>query len=590
MIASDHIFTGPSFLTIEIGLTSVLLALALCWPQTGANFFGRAGRTLRNLARRKRLCIAAVGATAGLVRLAVLPLSPVPRPFVSDEFSYLLASETFASARLTNPAHPMWAHLESFHIDMKPTYMSMYFPAQGMLLATGQILAGNPWFGVWVSCILMCAAICWMLQGWLPPVWALLGGVLAVLRLALFSYWMDSYWGGALPALAGALVLGSVPRLCRSFRSRDLFWMALGMTLLAISRPYEGLLVCVPAVAAVAWSLWRKPLPPASVILMRVAPALSLLIATVAFMAYYDFCVFGKMSTPPYKVNRDTYASAPHFVFQSARPEPVYRYKTMRDFYVGLELRWFEDMQTGRGFLRKTLRKAGMAGFFYFGAALLLPLAVLPKVVFDRRIRFLVVVGLVFAVGLALETWLLPHYAAPFTAGIYAILLQCMRHLGARRRGHSPGLFIVRATPVLCVALALVRVSAGPLHISLPGAKMLTAYGSAPAGLAREHVLEELENLPGGQLAIVRYRPDHDTYEEWVYNHADIDRSKVVWARDMDAAGNAELLSYYADRKAWLVEPDSDPPTVSRYPGNGVLHLKPGFSLVSAAQLVSVKP
>jgi len=589
-MASDHTSAGLSLLTIEFGFTSILLALAWCFPQTGAKFFQRLGRTFRDLARRKRLCVVAVGVTAGLLRLAILPLSPIPRPYVSDEFSYLLASETFASGRLTNPAPAMWAHLESFHIDLKPTYMSMYFPAQGMLLAAGQIIAGNPWWGVWASSVLMCAAICWMLQGWLPPVWALLGGVIAVLRLALFSYWMDSYWGGALPAFAGALVLGSVPRLCRSFRARDFFWMALGMALLALSRPYEGLLVCVPAVVAVAWSLWKRPHPSASVIIFRVAPALSLLIAAVAFTGYYDYRVFGKVSTPPYKVNRDTYASAPHFVFQAARPEPVYRYKAMRDFYTGLELRWFEDMQTGRGFLRKTLRKAGMAGFFYFGAALLLPMAVLPKILFDRRIRFLVVVGSIFAVGLALETWLIPHYAAPFTAGIYAILLQCMRHLGARRRGNSAGLFIVRATPVLCVAMVLLRISAQPLHIRLPGGKMLTSYGSTPVGLAREHVLKELENLPGRQLAIVRYRPDHDTYEEWVYNHADIDRSKVVWARDMDAAGNAKLLSYYADRKAWLVEPDSDPPAVSPYPGSAERDLKLGFSLVSAAQSMSVKP
>jgi hypothetical protein len=68
--------------------------------------------------------------------------------------------------------------------------------------------------------------------------------------------------------------------------------------------------------------------------------------------------------------------------------------------------------------------------------------------------------------------------------------------------------------------------------------------------------LRQLQQQPGLQLAIVRYRKDHDPVREWVYNDANIDAAKVVWARDMGKDDNQELLHYFRDRKVWLVEGD----------------------------------
>jgi hypothetical protein len=559
---------GFSLLLIEGGLTLVMMALAFCCPQAGSSLFAQTEVLLGCVARRRKLAILLCGAVPCSLRLLMLPIWPIPHPWIQDDFSFLLAADTFVSGRLTNPTHPMWMHFESFHIDWKPTYMSMYFPAQGMILAAGKLIAGHPWFGVWASCGLMCAALCWALQGWLPSSWALLGGMLAALRLGLFSYWMDTYTGGAVAATGGALVLGALPRILKGFRARDFFWMALGLAVLATSRPYEGLLVSVPAVAAIAWSLWKRPHPAVSVLARRMAPASAVLAGTLLFLGYYNHRLYGSAFTLPYEVNRQTYAVAQHFLWQPLRQQPVYRHRAMQNFYAGTEfgaeMYWYrEETQSPTGYLTTSVKKLFTTWFFLLNFGLAPLLVTLPWAVRDRRIRILVFAGLVVAVGLAVETWFIPHYLAPATALLYVILLQCMRHL----RVWKPwGLFLVRAMPVLCVILALLRTYASQLHIDLPKPQQATQswYGAGQIGLERARVAAELESHPGPQLAIVRYVPDH-LYPEWVYNRADIDHSKLIWAREMDTASNLELLRYFKNRTAWLVEPDRNPPRVSPY-------------------------
>ena len=327
-------------------------------------------------ARRKTLAVVAVGLSTILIRVALIPVWGVPQPAVHDEFSYLLAADTFAHGRVTNPTHPMWIHFESFHIIQQPTYMSMYPPAQGLMLAAGQLL-GHPWIGQLLATALMCSCLCWMLQAWVPPPWALLGACLALLRLGILSYWMNSYFGTSLPSIGGALVLGALPRIKRHGGLHDAALMGLGLAILANTRPYEGFVFSLPiAISILLWMVAQKKLPTPINLRRVVLPLLLILGAIGGAMGYYFWRVTGNPLVMPYTVNRQTYAVAPYFVWQKPRPEPVYHHAVMREFYTDLEMRGYRTGTTLGGFLHRLRHRARTLWIFFMGPALTLPFLV----------------------------------------------------------------------------------------------------------------------------------------------------------------------------------------------------------------------
>jgi hypothetical protein len=559
---------------VENGVCLIAFATACFWPGTGASWFARLERAMAPVARSPRLAIAVSGFSVVLLRLAMLPVFPIPLPFNPDDFSFLLAADTFASGRLTNPTPVMWPHFESIHITMYPTYASMYFPAQGLLLAAGKLLLGHPWFGLLIVDGLMCAALCWMLQAWLPRTWAFTGAMIAVLRLGLFSYWINSYTGaGCVAALGGALVLGALPRI-RKGRLANAWWLAAGISILILSRPYEGFLLCVPVTAVLGhWMLVGKNRP-GPVVLARAA-VLPLLVVVFAgsWMAYYDQRSFGSPFTLPYTIDRAQYAVTPYYIWQSQRPEPAYRHPVMRDFYTRQEMKVFREVHSVSGFVPRTMGKVFGAVEFYGGPALLVPLIMIGSTLRDRRIRFLVLCMAILCAGMVIEIYLVAHYLAVFTCVMYAIGLQCMRHMRLWKPGGRPlGLALTRMAIAVCIIMATIRLAAKPLGImpfERPESEWMGLwYGPEHFGTDRANVQRQLELLPGKHLVLVRYDlSTHWSVDEWVSNSPDIDNSKVVWAREMDKADNEELINYYPDRQIWLVQPDKSSDILSRYPG-----------------------
>jgi hypothetical protein len=501
---------------------------------------------LERVSRRKILMCMFVMALTLAVRIALVPRLPIPKPFVSDEFSYLLGAETFASGRMTNPPHPMWVHFETLQELMQPTYMSKYPPSQSLFLAAGWKLWGHPWFGVWASFGLFAASLCWMLQNWVPPIYALLGTLITLARISVLGYWMNSYWGGAVAAIGGCLLLGALPRLARGqVKSKDATLAGTGLVLLANSRPYEGLVMSVAVVVALLW--WRRlrHRKLSDLLSLRCVVPLLLVCGTGALLdGYYNFRVTGNASLMPYKAYAQQYQIHPSWIIFSANKAPIYR-------HTYLENTWREqetEYRANRTSPLHNFRDAYAVFAFFCPPLYLFPLAV--GILLTGSYRFWAAVGIYSFTwaGLLIESNKAPHYIAVSAALLPLLVLYGLRLL--RIIGGQYG-------PLLVLTLAMLFCLQG--RASEQGRSYETRGRIVVS--TRMMALEIATKVPGSHLILVRYSPDHvDKSDGCVYNAANIDAARVVWALDMGTTKNRELIDYYHGvREIWLYQSDLDP-------------------------------
>jgi len=549
-----------------LGLILATLAFGRLTKRTRLSFFPR---WLSAPARRPFILILLVGLLGFGASALVTVFTGTPQPRFHDEFSYLLAADTFAHGRLANPSHPLWKHFETVHVIQQPTYASKYPPGQGLVLALGQAVFGHPIVGVWLSAALACAAICWMLAGWCPLRWAWIGGLVAVVRVvfsgsavlgewASIAYWSQSYWGGTVAALGGALVFGALPRILKKRSLRAALCLALGLAILANSRPFEGLVVSVPVMFVLGlWVLRTRNIGWGVLFRRTLLPVVLVLFLTALWIGLYNFRVTGDPFRMPYQVHESTYGATPVFLWQPLKAAPSYNHKSLQEFYVGWARRGYLTQQSFSGWISMAWWKVASLWWFFIGPLFTLFCAALPKMLQRRSVQLALGTWALLIVAFLTETWTFPHYAAPATSLAFLLIVESLRQARlARWRGRPVG------QNLICAVLPVLLVSA------IASFALERHIGSSDWPLERARMLRDLKQSQERHLVIVRYGPKHSPHEEWIYNRADIDAAPVVWAREMDSQADRKLLEYFKGRRVWVLTVDQVSRRLEPYSGD----------------------
>jgi hypothetical protein len=454
-----------------------------------------------------------------------------PTPKIHDEFSYLLAGDTFAHGRLANPTPPFAEHFETPQELMQPTRMSKYPPGQGLFLALGQVIGSEPILGVWISTALACLAIYWMLLAFVRLPWALLGGLLACVHPQLLD-WSQVYWGGSVAVLGGALILGAWARLMRVSSITHAIWLGIGILILANTRPYEGLMLCAPLLIALIVARHRH--------LRTWIPMLAILLVGLLWMGYYNQRVTGHALRMPFAEYAAQYDVYPKFWFLPRRSTPVYRNPSQLWVHAVFEKGSYEQLRTLPGLIRiSLLRTWQWLGSNLKLAVLAFPLALGICTARNREIRWVLASGGVFLIGLWAESFLLPHYTAPAMGLILLLLIIGWERLWQWGR---VGRHLSRAILLGWIIGALMS-ACQPI--------------SEDSKIINQHALIDRPDSPlstGRHLVFVRYEPGYLFDNEFVYNGAELESGRIIWARYFGPPNDEPVAQHFGNRQLWLLD------------------------------------
>jgi hypothetical protein len=375
--------------------------------------------------------------------------------------------------------------------------------------------------------------------------------LLAVVRIGLLSYWMNSYWGGSIAALGGALALGTVMRIFEPQRTeRDRLLLAsafaVALLILATSRPYEGFAFSLPLLAYFGYQTPRARIGTKALLRATVLPVVAIGVAGIALMGYYNERTTGNPLLLPHILNERTYSPLPLFLWQRAKPALTFRDPVFEKFFrVTEEVYGYQKTKSISGLISLDGSRFLSDWFFYVGPALSFPVLLgIFASLREARMRIVVLTALATAIALALCIYTMPHYAAPTTVVVYLFAAEGLRYLWQQRHLGEQAFMV--AVCVTVVVASLTRQTGS------------TALNTVFAFRdTHKWVADQLINQQGKQLVVVSYDlQKHYPGNELVHNGADFNSEKILWARSKGEDKDRELCSAYSDRAFWSVKTD----------------------------------
>ncbi|HEY4363831.1 MAG TPA: hypothetical protein VGN17_22880 [Bryobacteraceae bacterium] len=488
------------------------------------------------LARRTGWSMLVLAVLPIALRLALLAHHPAPFPVTYQEYANLLGADTLRHFRLANPPEPLASFFETLGVLQEPTYSAVAPLGPALLLMLG-------WTGVLLSTAAFCALVYWMLLAWMPPLWALSGGVLAIIEFGPLNGWTNSYTGGLLAAAAGCLVFGSLPRLRASYRTRDAVLLGVGLGVVLLVQPYQYalLLACVIL-------FFLRPSPSVT----RAVPVVILaLVPAFVLMLVQNKQATGSWAMTPATLSQLQYGVPDSLTFQ-APPKPDRDLTPQQEALYQSQLSYRDkDGESLKVFFLRLEYRARFYRFFFL-PALYLVLPLFLAALREYRLIWIALSLAVFAAGI--------NFIAAFDLAMLA---------------PAAGLFVL-VSVVGLERLSRINREAAWLILALCGAHFVLWYGlhvtDSSAMLRYEtwrginhpddkaEFIATLAAAPGKQLVVVRYSERHVYQEEWVHNEADLDGAKVVWARDLGREEDQKLIGAFPGRTVWVLEPDQNPP------------------------------